>query len=302
MMSTNSNTLLLCANCGKGEEESVALKNCVACKMVKYCSRDCQKAHRSQHKKECRKRAAELHDEALFKQHPLNEECPICFLTLPLLGTGKRYQACCGKVICSGCIHAVDKMDKEQKCPFCRAPAPSSEEDAIEQRKKRVEVGDVIAICELGILYSEGRNGLSQDMDKALELWHRAAELGHTARAYYNIGNAYLQGRGVERDEKKAIHYWELAAMRGDVFSRHNLGCDDGNAGNMDRAFKHFMIAVEGGDNESLKSIKQMYKDGYATKDEYAKALEAYQEYLVEVKSDDRDKAAEYDEIYKYYE
>ena len=70
-----------CANCGKGEEsESVALKNCVACKMVKYCSRDCQKAHRSQHKKECRERAAELHDESLFKQPPLPEDCPICFL------------------------------------------------------------------------------------------------------------------------------------------------------------------------------------------------------------------------------
>ena len=62
------------------------------------------------------------------------------------------------------------------------------------------------------------------------------------------------------------------------------------------------MIAVEGGDNASLKQIKQMYTNGNATKDDYAKALQAYQAYLDEVKSDDRDKAAEYDEIYKYYE
>ena len=74
--------------------------------MVKYCSRDCQKAHRPQHKKECRKRAAELHDEELFKQPPQEEDCPICFQTLPTLLSGKKYQACCGKVICTGCIIA----------------------------------------------------------------------------------------------------------------------------------------------------------------------------------------------------
>src|SRR6056300_111922 len=101
----------LCANCGKGEEEGGVLKNCVACKMVKYCSRDCQKAHRPQHKKECRKRATELHDEALFKQPPLEEDCPICFMRVPSLGTGTIFKSCCGKVICSGCIYAGAHMD-----------------------------------------------------------------------------------------------------------------------------------------------------------------------------------------------
>ena len=37
---------------------------------VKYCNRECQIAHRPQHKKECKQRAAELHEEALFKQPP----------------------------------------------------------------------------------------------------------------------------------------------------------------------------------------------------------------------------------------
>jgi len=60
----------VCANCGKGEEESGKLKSCTACKLVKYCSRECQIAHRPQHKRECRRRAAELHDEKLFKQPP----------------------------------------------------------------------------------------------------------------------------------------------------------------------------------------------------------------------------------------
>jgi len=66
------------------------LKACTACKMVKYCNKDCQIAHRPQHKKEFRKRAAELiHEEKLFKQPPtMEEDCPICFVQMPTLNSG----------------------------------------------------------------------------------------------------------------------------------------------------------------------------------------------------------------------
>jgi hypothetical protein len=53
-----------CAGCKGGD----GLKTCTACKLVKYCSVACQKSHRPKHKQECKKRAAELHDEALFKE------------------------------------------------------------------------------------------------------------------------------------------------------------------------------------------------------------------------------------------
>src|SRR6056300_1433847 len=96
-----------CANCGKGEESSGDLKSCTACKMVKYCNRECQIAHRPQHKRACKKRAAELHDEALFKEPPPQYgDCPICFLCLPTMDSGRRYYSCCGKILCSGCAHA----------------------------------------------------------------------------------------------------------------------------------------------------------------------------------------------------
>ena len=73
-MSTTSleNNLSVCANCGKGEEESANLKSCAACKLVKYCVRDCQATHRPQHKKACKKRAAEIYDEKLFKRKHLS--------------------------------------------------------------------------------------------------------------------------------------------------------------------------------------------------------------------------------------
>ena len=297
---TTDNFNQMCANCGKGEEESSSLKKCGACMSVKYCSAACQKAHRSQHKKECTLRSAELHEVALFKQPPPLEDCPICFLRMPALRTGNRYQTCCGKRICSGCIHAITMTSGKNMCPFCRAPATTSDEEERERINKRMEVGDTVAIHNLGCHYHFGEKGLRQDRGKAFELWHRAAQLGCT-KAYHNIGIAYFYGRGMERNEKKAIHYWELAAMGGDDLARNNLGSLEGRARNYDMALKHFMIAVGGGDNESLKLIKQLFMKGLATRDDYAKALKAYQAYISDIKSNDRDKAAAFSDEYHYY-
>ena len=299
--STNNNNMSSCANCGKGEEESIGLKACMACKLVKYCNAACQKAHRSQHKKECRKRAAELHDEALFKQPPKDEDCPICFLTLPSLETGRRYNACCGKAICSGCIYAGAMTGDDLLCPFCRTPAPKTGEETHERIENRVKLDDAVAIYNLGCDYSSGECGFQQDNDKALELWHRAGELG-CAAAYHNIGVSYENGEGVERDEKNAKHHWEVAAIGGVVDARHNLGSVEIRAGNMNRALKHYMIAVEGGDADSLKTVKQLFTKGLATRDDYAKALRAYQAYIDDIRSDQRDEAAAFSEEYKYCE
>ena len=72
-----------CASCGKeGNSNSSDMNTCNKCKSVKYCNAACKKKHRSKHKKACERRVAELHDEALFKDPPPPEECPICELPL----------------------------------------------------------------------------------------------------------------------------------------------------------------------------------------------------------------------------
>ena len=301
MSTSTDDDITLCSNCGKDEESGGDLKACTACKMVKYCNRECQIAHRRQHKKACKKRAAELHNKALFKPPPPPEDCPICMLPLPSLSTGAKYYSCCGKDICSGCVLAVALRDiDEQKCPFCRTSTPDSEEEALEINKKRVEAGDAHGIFNLGCFYSEGLHGVAHDDAKALELWHKAGEIGF-AGAYFNIGNAYNIGRGVERDDVKANHYHELAAMGGSPEARHNLGYDEARAGNYDRAIKHYMIAAGGGYSDSVKSIQQLYLDGHATKEDYTNALQAYQKYLDEIRSEQRDQAAAFDDEYKCY-
>lgn len=166
---------------------------------------------------------------------------------------------------------------------------------------KRVKLNDAEALYSIGLYYHE-ENGPPQDWAKALELWHQAAELDN-AESYYNIGCAYQQGNGVERDEKKAVYYWERAAMKGHTAARNNLGVLEHMEGNMERAIKHYMIAAEGGHNDSLTVIqKLLYSHGHVTKDEFTKALQVYQKYLSEVKSIQRDQAAAANAFYKYIE
>ena len=76
-----------------------------------------------------------------------------------------------------------------------------------------MEVGDATAMFNLGYFYSKGARGLLRDHSKALELCHQAGELG-CVEAYGNIGSVYYKGDGVERDNKKAENYHELAAPR----------------------------------------------------------------------------------------
>ena len=296
--SNNEKEIAVCANCGK---EGINLNICNKCKEATYCNATCKKKHRSKHKKQCEKRVAELHDEELFTEPPPQYgDCPICFLRLPTMGSGQIYKTCCGKMICSGCFHA-DVYDNhgniiaDEKCPFCRTPDPTTDNEIIERLKKRMEMGDAYAFLMMGCFHDRGECGLPQDRAKAVGLWHKAGKFGYT-----NIGHAYFNGNGVER-EKMASHYYELAAMEGIVTARYNLGVDEYDAGNYDKALKHYMIAVRGGFTHSVKEIQQMYKEGYATKDHYANALQSHQAYLNEIKSDQRDEAAAFDAQYKYY-
>ena len=91
---------------------------------------------------------------------------------------------------------------------------------------------------------------------------------------------------------KKAEYYYELAAVGGDADSRHNLGIMEARAGIFDRAMKHWMISAAAGYDESLEEIRKGFLRGYATKDDFEKALRAHKEAKDEEKSDQREVSA----------
>ena len=175
----NTVDVSVCANCGK---EGTDINNiCNKCKQVKYCNASCKKKHRSKHKKECEEhlrldaeRAAKLHDEKLFKQPPSEHgDCQICFVRLPSLTTGYKYNTCCGKMICSGCIYAPvydNKGNKvtEELCAFCRIAVPQSDEEVVEMIKKRADASDVEAIYLIAGIYDQGIYGVPQIIPRHL--------------------------------------------------------------------------------------------------------------------------------------
>ena len=171
--SETKSTSSIYANCGKGGTD--VTNTCNKCKSVMYCNAACKKKHRHKHKEACERRVAEQHDEKLFEQPPPLEDCPICFLRLPSLGTGKTYMSCCGKVICNGCVHAPVYDDKgnevdNEKCPFCRTPTPTSHDEDTKRYEDRVALNDAAAICNLGSFYYNANYGLPQNYAKAAEL------------------------------------------------------------------------------------------------------------------------------------
>jgi len=153
-----------------------------------------------------------------------------------------------------------------------------------------MEKGNAEAFNMLAGVYAQGLYGTPQNRAKANELWLKAGELG-SPEAYYQLGNNYYFGRGVESDMKKAKHYYELAAMIGHVTSRNTLGALEGLTGNDNRAMKHFILAAKAGYESSLEMVKQGFIRGDITKDEYASTLRVYQKIQDQMKSDERDNA-----------
>lgn len=72
---------------------------------------------------------------------------------------------------------------------------------------------------------------LCLNLNKALEMHIRGGELA-CGNGYKNAGDAYHIGRGVRIDNKKAMQYYVLAPIKGDVHARHNIACMEGIAGN----------------------------------------------------------------------
>ena len=108
--------MMCCAGCGKAEVDDIKLKKCNGCKSVRYCGVKCQKEHRSKHKRECKKRAAELRDEILFRQPESSHlgDCPICCLPLSYDPKTSTMYSCCSKYICNGCDYANHKREVGQ--------------------------------------------------------------------------------------------------------------------------------------------------------------------------------------------
>ena len=288
---TEAADTLCCASCGIAEVDDIKLKNCDACDLVRYCSDKCHEDHRPNHEAICKKRAAELRDEILFRQPESSHlgDCRICFLPQPLDERKSVSYSCCSKLVCKGCTtaHMMRQLDEGSPngCPFCRQLYAKSDEESERQNKKRFEANDPFALREAG-----RKHFFDGGYKRAFEYLAKAADLGD-AQSQYFLSLMYRGGLGVEKDEKMELYYLEEAAIGGDPTARHKLGCNEGENGRLNRAVKHWIIAANLGYDESLERLKEFYKSGYVRKEDFASALRGHQAAIDATKSPQREEA-----------
>jgi len=243
----------------------------------------------------CKKRLVELRDrDKIFFTEPDEShmgECPICCLPLPIDESKSTMMSCCSKYICNGCNIANKKREREggleYRCAFCREPVPKSQEEVDKRVMKRIKkYNDPGAMTYMG-----NQHGNEGDLAKAFEYYTKAAELGDVG-AYFRLGCLYDSGDGVEKDTKKAVYHFEQAAIGGHPFARGLLGFLEMENGRFERAAKHFIIAANLGDEESLQEVKDLFMRGIVSKEEYAAALRAHQAAVDAAKSPEREASA----------
>jgi TPR repeat protein len=198
--------------------------------------------------------------------------------------------SCCNKNICNGCDYANKLREEEEnqrnKCPFCRHPMPTSRKEADLNHMKRIAANDPMALLAAGgNLYSKGK------YKGSFEYFRKAAELGNVD-AHLQLSVFYREGKGVEQDEKKEIYHLEEAAIASHVRARYNLGLLEWkNNKRYERAVKHFIIAAHLGHDISIKVLKELYKAGVVSKEDFAAALRAHQAAVDATKSPQREAA-----------
>ncbi|KAK1746037.1 hypothetical protein QTG54_002644 [Skeletonema marinoi] len=288
------NTMLLCcASCGIAEVDDVKLKECADCDLVKYCSDECQIEHKSQHEEACKKRAAELRDEILFKQPDSSHlgDCPICMMPLQLHLKKSAIMSCCSTTICNGCDYGTirgEKASLDFPCPFCRKPTRIKHEDMMKQRMKRIEANDPVAMYQEGTFQLEDGN-----YERAFEHFIKAAKLGDM-EAHFQLSIMYNNCHGVEKDKGKAIHHLEEATIGGHPTARYYLGIYEWNNDHIERAVKHWIIAATQGFDDSIKALMEAFKRGFIYKEVLADALRAHQTAVDATKSPQREAAEKY--------
>jgi TPR repeat protein len=225
----------ICAKdgCGALIDES---KKCSRCRLVYYCSRDCQRADWKVHKPKCnatveekaaqdarakkqsRPRAARedsgsgagIRTDESAEKGAAEEECPICFdlLVDPLSPCPEQLAHQCCRV-------CVEKMREHglPACPLCRAPM---------QDAKELFYGSVQLQLRAKRAVGEAKAGLQR---QHFDMLRRVLEVDpHHAKAMFNLGIIYYRGVSVEKDAVQSSYWYRKAAEQGMAEAQYNLG------------------------------------------------------------------------------
>ena len=221
---------------------------------------------------------SETQDVELYGPLTEQEECPICFLPLPLSDREIVYMECCGQTVCGGCAHAASliskKLKKSDPCAFCRSEAGQDDKAMVAQLRSRLEKNDLMATNILAARYREGDLGLPKDEVMGLRLLLRAAELGSPA-AIDNLAAIFFSDGDDPQDAVFAMKLATIAAKKGHLGSYSLLGIIHRLRGDVENAAKCWIFAARAGHSLCMEALR-IYKVGGAkvVSDDHLEAIE----------------------------
>ena len=171
--------------------------------------------------------AASSDDESV---EPCTVDCPVC--SVALQPWGGRVCFCC---LSRFCVRCVDQMHTtavpgqpdrrlSERCPVCREPVACDDATAVAQLSSAVARGNADAQSALGDHYMRGA-GVRRDDARAKALYEQAAAQGH-ARAMAKVAYMHEFGRGgvAGPDYATAVALYTRAARLGFPDAQYNLG------------------------------------------------------------------------------
>ena len=175
-----------------------------------------------------------------------------------------------------------------------KAPAPA--EGISEGLRTLAASGDAGAQYEVGLRYAEGR-GVARDPRQALAWFDKAAAQG-LAPAQYRVGSSYEKGVGVDRDPAIAMGWYAKAAGAGNIRAMHNLAVmsAEGAGGKPDyaKAAQWFGKASTYGVRDSQFNLAILYARGLGIEQSLA---QSYKWFAIAAAQGDDDSGKKRDEV-----
>lgn len=158
--------------------------------------------------------------------------------------------------------------------------------------------GDAKAQFEIGAIYGEGRAVKKDDAESAR--WYERSAAQGFVPAEYRLGNLYEAGTGVEKDLKQAQLWYQRAAEAGNRMAMHNLAALNagGSLGTPDfnTASEWFARAAALGMTDSQFNLGMLYARGLGVEQDFE---QSYKWFSLAASTGDKDATQARDDIAK---
>ena len=135
--------------------------------------------------------------------------------------------------------------------------------EALKLYRRGVKQDDYRAMVALGEMLEQGR-GVTKDVAQAVKLYEQAAERSQWAQ--FKLAILYWKGKGLAKDEQKALQWWQKSADGGNGKAQNNLGFmyDRGIAVQRDyrKALDWYLLALSRNVPQAKANLEDFFEEG----------------------------------------